>query len=158
MSQITKTGTWYTREQLGNKFRKPTTSKKVVEFTPPELIKYAKLASANQTGLLSANYSQTCSAPVFGGYRTQKFTDNFFAQVSKRTGVVATAKTIPQITASLTELLEELRRKLFEDGKRMEVGTVHWHNMDSLMCGNPGRVDLEYHPKCDGLFFLGRSD
>lgn len=155
LEQITNLGTWNTREQLGSKFQRMTMCKKSSIFRPVKLMAYSKLASANQTGLLATAYLQTTSVPVFSGRRIQNFRDDFFEQLGKRTGATMTAKTIPQMTAALTEVLAELRKLLIDNGKKLEVGTVEWRSMDGIDIKNGGRP-LPDVVVGTGKFFLGK--
>lgn len=56
LSQITRTGNWYTREEMGNSFRNMTGGG-AVQLKPPIQVMYAKMSCANQTGMLSGVYN-----------------------------------------------------------------------------------------------------
>ncbi|KAG5866116.1 hypothetical protein JTB14_038093 [Gonioctena quinquepunctata] len=110
LEQITDLGTWNTREYIGNEFKGMRTGGNSVNTKPPQLKYYSKLTAANQTGLLATTYQQVSSVPVFSGKRTQNYKEDFFEQLGRKTGTVSSVKTIPQITATLTEILPDLRK------------------------------------------------
>lgn len=56
LSQITKTGNWYTREEMGSSFRNMTGGNMVTLRLPVQTM-YAKMSCANQTGMLSGVYN-----------------------------------------------------------------------------------------------------
>lgn len=84
LSQITNCATWYTREDLGKKSKGAGTTMREVKISPIKQVYYSKLASANQTGILSAAYLQNSSVPVFSGNRTATFTEEFSESIGKR--------------------------------------------------------------------------
>lgn len=131
LSQITNQGSWLNRESMGKSFRNQTSGKHVT-FKPIKLIYYAKLASANQTGFLSSSYTQICSAPVFGGARTQHFSQEFFESLCKAVGMVSSAKTIPQVMAALNNILLALIEELRSNGEKLDMRTVNWKQVDGM--------------------------
>lgn len=153
LEQITTLGT---REQIGKKFQGMTTCNKSSTFKPIKLTKYSKLTCSNQTGLLATAYLQTTSVPVFSGYRVQNFKDDFFEQLGKRTGTTMSAKTIPQLTATLNEVLSELRKNLIEEDKKMNMGTVEWRKVEGMHPKTGGEVLNDVvMGRCK--FFLGKE-
>ncbi|KAK9869669.1 hypothetical protein WA026_003417 [Henosepilachna vigintioctopunctata] len=123
LSQITNQCTWHTREEMGSSFKKRRTCGKKVSYIPISLILYSKLSSENMTGLLSS-YSQISSLPVFSGSRTQSFSEEFFEQFNKRSGLASLAKTIPQLTATLVDVLSSLKENILSKNNKLEIGTV----------------------------------
>lgn len=156
LGQITGLGNWNTREEFGDKFQKMSTGGKSVKFTPIPLLYYSKLASANQTSLLATSYLQVCSITVFSGRRKQNFTEVFLEQISKRSGAISSAKTIPHIIATLTELLSSLSQKLIGGGKRLSMGTVTWRSMEDINI-EAGGSELNFEAEGTCKFFLGKS-
>lgn len=68
ISQITRPGNWYTREEMGNSYRNMTVGE-LVFLRPPIQTMYAKMPCANQTGMLSGVYNQVSCLPCFCGPR-----------------------------------------------------------------------------------------
>lgn len=155
LSQITNQGSWLNRESMGKSFRSQTSGKHV-SFRPIKMNYYAKLASANQTGLLSGSYTQLCSAPVFGGTRTQHFSQEFFESLGKAVGMVSSAKSIPQVTAALNTILMALVDDLRAKGGKMDMGTVSWRQVDGMNAVTGGE-EVTTRFVASGVFFLGKK-
>lgn len=84
LKQITEQGTWFTRQELKNNLQKMSTCDKQQKFAPIKLTRHYKLASANQTGLISSSHQQVWSIPVFRGRRRQTSSENFLNRSGRK--------------------------------------------------------------------------
>lgn len=156
LAQITNQGNWQTREEMGKCFLNASTCKKEVGFEFIRQEYYSKLSSANLSGLLASSYLQTTSSPVFSGFRTHTFSDEFFESISKRIGDASSGKTIESLHASTTSLLNDLQKEVDKRGKTIDMGTVSWRKTDGLSITELGEeVNLVVNTR--GLHFLGKK-
>lgn len=114
------------------------------------------MSCANQSGLLTGVYNQVAGVPTFSGKRIHLFGNDFFEHLEKKVMVTSTGKTLPQINASLSLILEDLHQKLKTNKGRLEMGTVEWRSMDKLSTGSPGDV-VDLCPSGSGLYFMGKN-
>nr|QMP82394.1 nucleocapsid protein [Hemipteran orthomyxo-related virus OKIAV183] len=155
LEQITTTGNWYTREELGTCFKK--TLGRAIEFELPGLTHYAKMASANQSGLLSGVYTQVSSMPCFSGLRTVTLGDDFFTHLSRRTAQNTGGKTIPQIVSALSNTLQDLHKMLSETKGQLKLGTKKWCSIEGLTLTSDGKeVDTIFQAR--GKLYMGKKD
>lgn len=155
LSQITRTGNWYTREEMGKSFRNITGGSATI-LRPPIQVVYAKMSCANQTGLLSGVYNQVSCLPCFSGPRIQNFGEDFFDHIEKRRVIGSGRKSLQQIITGLTTTLEEVHLQLRKDGGRIKMDTAAWRSIDSLGVGEPGE-ELSLEIVRSGKMSMGRN-
>lgn len=120
LSQVTDVGKWFTREEMGGIFKQQGSSVEVTKIRLPRVKMYAKIACANQTGLLSGVFNQVATVVE----EIQQFDESFFEHVEERKVVSTSGKSVNQLLAILTSTLNELHEKLKSANKKLEVGTT----------------------------------
>nr|QMP82326.1 nucleocapsid protein [Phasmatodean orthomyxo-related virus OKIAV172] len=158
LEKITNLANWSTREQMGRAFQKATTEGTRIRFRPVQQVYYAKMAQANQTGLLTSSYSQLTSQPCFSGKTKRKFSDAFFDHLSNGTPKVAGGKSLQALVSSYSALKEDLRTMLEKEGRTIKMGTKGWKKIADLTPTLEGEDDDTLEFVGTGKFFLGRSD
>nr|AYP67576.1 putative nucleocapsid [Old quarry swamp virus] len=158
LSAITNESTWRTREQMRNCFRQANTSGTPCPFYPIKQKYYAKMAQANQTGLLTASYSQVSSLPCFSGPTKRKYGDAFFEMLENQTGRTMGGKTLSSLVNLYSEVLDELRKKLEGDGKIVSMGTTKWRLLSEINVDFAAPVEKDECFITTGKFFLGKSE
>nr|QMP82240.1 nucleocapsid protein [Coleopteran orthomyxo-related virus OKIAV158] len=162
LQSITTNQIWRKRDELGNKFQKMNSTSSITsQINLIKLTKFAKLASANQTGLMTQGAKQTASVPVFGGNRKRKFSDDFFKYLEEQSPSGTGLLTLQGIESDLTLILRDLKQKLSSNQKIQDAGTVEWIDMASSSSEEhyTKREEPEYLPNfrpnetCD--YFLG---
>lgn len=86
LSQTANCKTWFQRNQFGESFQGWGTSEKTVEFNPIKLKFWAKLSSANQTGMFASSHTQFISCSVMSGKRSIRMSEQFFDSLQSKTG------------------------------------------------------------------------
>lgn len=124
LSQVTDVGKWFTREEMGGIFKQQGSSVEVTKIRLPRVKMYAKMACANQSGLLSGVFNQVATVPCISGTRIQQFDESFFEHVEKRRVVSTSGKSVNQLLAILTSTLNELHEKLKSANKKLEMATT----------------------------------
>lgn len=155
LSSITDVANWSTRQDLGKSFSRGEHHDRVSTAKLPTIKYYSKMSCANHCGILTGVYNQIASAPVFSGKRTHLFGVTFFEHIEKKNMVLSSGKTLPQINASLSLILEDLHQKLKMNKGKLEIGTVEWRTTDKLDFGTPGEV-VTFEPTCSGQYFMGK--
>lgn len=156
LKSITNVGNWMTREEIGKGFTRGAdhSEKRIAKL--PVLTHYSKMSCANQSCLLTGVYNQVASVPVFSGRRSHLFGADFFEHLEKKAVVMSTGKTIPQINASLSLILEDLHQKVRLNKGKMDMGTVEWRSMEKLDVNVPGDI-VDFCPVGIGKYFMGKS-
>nr|APG77883.1 nucleocapsid protein [Hubei earwig virus 1] len=157
LSQISTTKRWYTREEFGESFRNPRTSKKTVETTLVHLTYYSKLASANLTREMASQNVQCASRPVFSGNRKRKFSVAFFEYLKENTSKVYTGIGIEAILNLYTEEIQRIRSNIEANGMTQSCGTVKWRRLADLNSRFEDTEELDLVFEETGDFFLSRA-
>lgn len=121
LGQIANVGSWFTREELSDCFKKK--SNQAISFKLRDLKYYAKLSAANQTGLLSGVYSQI-SCQQFSDRRIQPFTDDCFEHIQKSTISQGVGKNMTKLTSALSSILDNVQLQI----RKTFLGLV-WNQM-----------------------------
>lgn len=155
LASITDTENWFTREELGKKFCRGTLMQARCHAKLPKLRVYSKMSCANQSGLLTGVYNQVASVPSMSGKHEHLFTGDFFEHLERKNTVISTGKTLTQINASLSRILEDLHIKLRAGKGRITMGTVDWRTTEGLDFGVPGDI-TDFSPVQTGQYFMGK--
>lgn len=106
--------------------------------------------------LLTGVYNQVATVPAFSGKGVQVFDSEFFKHIEKRRILGSSEKSLPQIIANLTSVLEELHDLLRKSNGKLDMGTTEWREMATLTLNDHGQV---YNNRISGSGkkFLGKS-
>lgn len=147
---------WATRNELDDAFEK-IGSQPLARFKPIPIYKYAKLTSANQTGLLSVTSSQVTSRSVFSGKHMHTYTDSFFEYMeTTRSNAVAVKKNME----TLVNILQNVKVDLLNHAKEQKTqkrGTTDWHSIEGSTETEYGPV-LSEVPSTSGKFYMQAKD
>ncbi|KAJ2941449.1 hypothetical protein O0L34_g3666 [Tuta absoluta] len=155
LEQITYNQTWFTREEIGQRFRSPLTgTSKTVNLI--KMRYYSKMSCANQSGLLTGVYNQVSTVPCFSGKRQQFFSSEFFEYMERREAATASAKSLVQIIQSLTSTLKDLQQMVRDKNGLLAMGTTSWRDMETLKIDEHGTEVAGLVLRGNGKMFLGR--
>jgi len=156
LSWMTDQNDWCTRNEMDNAFIKMGES---APF-PIKLIrikKYAKLTSANQTGLLYITSSQITSRSVFSGKTKHIFTDKFFEYMES---THTSSSSVRKNMETVTNILQSTKATLYaqvKEKRTQERGTTTWHYMEGSTKTEYG-PEVKEVPSTSGRFFLQSQD
>lgn len=155
LENMTGKTVWYRRSVMGDAFKHMGTS-------PPrqvallEIKKFAKMCSANQTGLLSLSSNPMIGHSAISARHVQMFTDEFMdyinSSIAPTTGITKTIET-------LKNLMSQVRQSLFDGltkDRQQKRGTTPWHSMADATKTTYGK-ELEDCPVATNKIFM-RTD
>lgn len=143
---------WATRNQMDDSFKQMGTSMPE-KFRMIPLLKFSKLSSANQTGLLSLSSNPIVEKIAFSGTDCQIFTDELIQYLdstkSTSTGVTKNIGTSRNLMMQTRESL----RDLINVNRIQERGTTKWHSMENCTKEEYGK-ELDDIPTVKNQLFM----
>lgn len=143
---------WATRDKMGDCFKSMGTSSEE-SFRMMPLIKFSKMSSANQTGLLSLSSNPIVGKSAFSGVHKQIFTDEFIKYlVSVKGSSGGLTKNIETLKNLMSQTKEGLIN-LITENRVQTRGTTKWHSMEDCTSTTYGR-ELDEVPMVKGMLFM----
>nr|QMP82368.1 nucleocapsid protein [Dermapteran orthomyxo-related virus OKIAV170] len=160
LEDITTCKNFFQRSVFAQGFQKMNTTGTLTTINPIRFLKISKLASANQTGLLTGSFSQDHSVSCFSGKKEMKFTEAFLARVMSDGGAPTLQNRTPE---GIAHLYHKITLGIIESERlgnsTLKTGTTEWYvNNITDNITQFSELQIAEEPKPNNTYFNGPQE
>lgn len=131
--------TFYTRQELANRFRQKGSSAPAIQFSPPPIRNYAKLSQALPTDKTTGGQQQIWNRVTFSGHRKTPIGEVFKSYYRKKNSTTSQSSGTANLYSQLSNWRQQLVREVMKEGF-INQGVVEWRQATGLQVKIPGAV------------------
>lgn len=151
LQQITDCNRWLKRSEYGTAFQRIGSKELGATFELVNYVRYAKLASANLSGLLVNNTEQVAYSTKFSGKQEITHPVSFFKLLEEEQMQHSIVTTVIGAANDLRHTVRKISEKIKSQNSMQQVGTVPWAMIGDLTWTEAGTVQAEEVVKRSGL-------